>query len=66
MVIPLEKFYGIFNEWDNYKWTMLTVQFFKYWRFALDYNRTPDKFDKAKELDWDDEVKEAKRKLKNG
>ncbi len=47
---------------------MSTIRFFKYWRFAIDYNNPPedDKFEKAKELDWDDDVKEAKRKLKDG
>ncbi len=51
---------------------MPTSRFFGYIDFMNEYNMSPverlveEKIRKAKELDWNEEVKEAKRKLRDG
>lgn len=65
-----DRFYR--KDWETYKWTMPTTRFFGYYRFLINYyknsNRSIEdiKREKVESVDWDNEVKELKRKLKYG
>ena len=68
LVAPIDKFYK--KDWEYYKWSMPTSRFFGYHDYMIEYHKTQTPEDikakKVKDADWDDEVKELKRKLKNG